>query len=193
MFPIFIKIKMQHKIIKLTTLNISKLFIIFYKLIYGRKVKFGKNILINHRFSIRGKGHLSIGNNSNLWAREEKNRFQFYDHSAQISIGENTRINGALFQSAKSITVGNNTIVGSAIISDTDFHKFEDPQHVMFGNVIEKPVQIGNNCWICGQSVILKGVNIADGSVVGFRAVVTKDVPANVVVAGNPANIVKTK
>lgn len=170
-----------------------KAFILFYKLIYGNKVSFGKNTLINHRFRIRGKGKLIIGDNSNLWAREETNRFQFYNSDAVITIGSKVRLNGATFQAAKSISVGDNTIVGSATISDTDFHKFENPDHIMFGNVIEKPVQIGNNCWICGQSAILKGVKIADGAVVGFRAVVTKDVPPNVVVAGNPAVIVKTK
>lgn len=184
---------MNSQLLKSIAIVACKPLILLYKILYGNKVSFGKNVLINHRFRIRGKGKLIIGDNSNLWAREESNRFQFYNPNAIIIIGNNVRLNGALFQSAKSITVGNNTIIGSAIISDTDFHKFENPDHVMFSNSIEKPVQIGNNCWICGQSVILKGVNIADGSVVGFRAVVTKDVPANVVVAGNPANIVKNK
>ena len=50
---------------------------------------------------------------------------------------------------------------------------------------------IGNNVWVGAQAVILKGVTIGDDSVVGTSAVVTSDVPAGVVVAGNPARIVK--
>jgi len=45
--------------------------------------------------------------------------------------------------------------------------------------------------WAGGQSAILKGVTIGENSIVGFRAVVTRDVPPNVVVAGNPAGVVK--
>lgn len=184
---------MNNQLLKRIAIIVCKPLILFYKLLYGNKVKFGRNILINHRFRIRGNGKLIIGNNSNLWAREEANRFQFYNSKAVITIGSNVRLNGSTFQSAKSIIVGNNTIIASAIISDTDFHKFEDPSHVLYGNTIEKPIKIGNNCWICGQSVILKGVEIGDGSVVGYRAVVTKSFPSDVVVAGNPAKIVKSK
>ena len=52
-------------------------------------------------------------------------------------------------------------------------------------------VTIGNNVWIGGSSIILPGVVIGDNSVIGAGSVVTKDVPANVVVAGNPAVVIK--
>ena len=54
------------------------------------------------------------------------------------------------------------------------------------------PVTIGNDVWIGHGAVILKGVRIGDRSVVGARAVVTRDVPADTVVAGNPARVVKS-
>jgi acetyltransferase-like isoleucine patch superfamily enzyme len=52
-------------------------------------------------------------------------------------------------------------------------------------------VHIGANVWLGGQSAVLKGATIGENSVVAFRAVVAGAVPANVVVAGNPARIVK--
>ena len=55
-----------------------------------------------------------------------------------------------------------------------------------------KPVTIGDSVWIGGSAILLPGVKIGDKSVVGAGAVVTKDVPANVVVAGNPAKIIRT-
>ena len=54
-----------------------------------------------------------------------------------------------------------------------------------------KPVTIGNNVWLGGSSVIAPGVTIGDNSVIAAGAVVVKDVPANVVVGGNPAKIIK--
>ncbi|OXA43960.1 Maltose O-acetyltransferase [Folsomia candida] len=53
------------------------------------------------------------------------------------------------------------------------------------------PIKIGNTCWIGGRSVICPGVTIGDNVVVGAGSVVTKDVPSNVVVAGNPAKIIR--
>jgi acetyltransferase-like isoleucine patch superfamily enzyme len=54
------------------------------------------------------------------------------------------------------------------------------------------PVKIGDNVWIGMNAVILKGVTIGDNSIVAAGAVVTKSVPANTIVAGNPAAVVKT-
>jgi acetyltransferase-like isoleucine patch superfamily enzyme len=59
-------------------------------------------------------------------------------------------------------------------------------------NVVEaKPVKIGNNVWIGFDSIVLPGVTIGDGSIVGCRSVVSEDVPAYCVVAGNPARVVR--
>lgn len=60
------------------------------------------------------------------------------------------------------------------------------------GLELGKPVTIGHNVWIGGRAVINPGVTIGDNVVVASGAVVTKDVPANVVVGGNPAKIIKT-
>lgn len=59
-------------------------------------------------------------------------------------------------------------------------------------NLYPKPVVVGKNVWIGSNSTILQGVTIGDGSIVGAGSVVTKDVPPNTVVVGNPAKVIKT-
>ena len=172
---------------------LSRIFIFYYKLRYGAGLSFGQNVLINHKFKFKGPGQLKIGPDCNLWAHSEANEFYLYDPQAQIEIGANSRLNGISCHCAQSIKIGQNCLIGSATIMDTDFHSFTDPSHILFNNPQVKPVQIGDGVWLCGQSAILKGSQIGAKSVVGFRSIVAKSFPANVVIAGNPAQIIKSK
>ncbi|WP_279324114.1 DapH/DapD/GlmU-related protein [Christiangramia portivictoriae] len=58
-------------------------------------------------------------------------------------------------------------------------------------NAICIPVTIGNNVWIGGNSVINPGVKIGDNTVVGSGSVVTRDIPSNVIAAGNPCKVIR--
>lgn len=92
-----------------------------------------------------------------------------------------------------SITIGSNVSVGAnTIICDTDFHpvdslrRLQDPNH---GETA--PIKIEDNVFIGMQCLILKGVTIGTGSAIGAGSIVTKDVPPAVVVAGNPARVIR--
>lgn len=172
---------------------ISKLLILYYKARYGRVVSFGTNVLINHKLLIKGTGKLIIKDKCNLWAHQESNKFFLYGQDSQITVGEGSRLNGITIHCKENVTIGENCLAGSCIIMDTDFHEFHNPEHVLFNNPKSKPVTVGNGVWLCGQSALLKGSKIGHNSVVGFRAVVTKEFPSDVVIAGNPAKIVKSK
>jgi len=170
---------------------ISKLFILLFKLRYGRRVKFGRGVIVNHKFKFRGPGALILADAVNLWCHAEPNQFLTFSKDAVIKIGKSTRINGATFQARKLIEVGEDCLIGSTIIMDNDFHSIyvghrNDPAHIK-----TFPVKIKDRSWIAGQSAILKGVTIGEEAAVGFRAVVTKDVESKTVVAGNPAQVVK--
>ena len=89
------------------------------------------------------------------------------------------------------MTVGDDCILASCIIVDTDYHSVEVDRRQQGSVVKSRPVVIGHNVWVAGRATVLKGVTIGDDSVVGFGAVVTTDVPAGVVVAGNPARVVR--
>ena len=80
------------------------------------------------------------------------------------------------------------TTLSILLLALSDYTKRKIPDAVEYG----KAVTIGKNVWIGGNCCILPGITIKDNAVIGAGSVVTKDVPANVVVAGNPAKIIKT-
>lgn len=164
---------------------------LIFSLRYHGKVKFGKKIYINHRFKFRGPGKLIIGNGVNLWAHKEWNEFITFDKKAIIKIGDDCRLNGIAIQSRNAVTIGKNCIIGSAMLIDNDFHSIDYRHRNDPAFVESKPIVIGNDVWIGGQVAILKGVHIGDRSVIGFKALVTKNIPSDVVAAGNPAVVVK--
>lgn len=172
--------------------RIASLFLrAYFTLRYRGHVYFGTGVILNHRFSFRGRGCLTIGDHVNLWAHEEPNRFFTYKRNAHITIGAHTRLNGVTIQSATAVTIENHCDIASAILMDTDFHAIDYHTRNDVTATRTAPILIKKHVWLAGQCAILKGVTVGEGSVVGFRAVVTKDVPPNVVVAGNPAMIVK--
>jgi acetyltransferase-like isoleucine patch superfamily enzyme len=124
----------------------------------------------------------------------------------KCTIGNYTLLNGALIMAEELIEIGNYCIISWNVgIADSDFHPIDPALRIQdamaiapYGEnrpprppIATAPVRIKDNVWIGMGAVILKGVTIGENSVVAAGAIVTKDVPPNVVVAGNPAKIVK--
>ncbi len=112
----------------------------------------------------------------------------FYtDCGKNITIGKNVFINACCkFQDQGGITIGDGCLIGHNVVIATVNHDF-NPQNRASMEV--KPVTIGNNVWIGSSSIILPGVTIEDGAIIAAGSVVTKNVPKNTIVAGNPARI----
>ena len=88
------------------------------------------------------------------------------------------------------VTFGNNVLVGPNCSFFTPEHPI-DVETRNSGKEYALEIKVGSNVWFGGNVTVLSGVTIGDNSVVGAGSVVTKDVPANVIVAGNPAKIIK--
>ena len=134
-----------------------------------------------------------LGNHVTVLAsRDHKVRFSVWaarEDTEGIFVGDACLIcPGTRISAARKITIGDGTMLASgAYLTDADWH--DQYNRVVQGEVA--PVTIGKNVWVCDNAMIGKGVTVGDNSIVGARAVVIDDVPANVVVAGNPARIVK--
>jgi acetyltransferase-like isoleucine patch superfamily enzyme len=121
-------------------------------------------------------------------------------------IGDFTLLNGALMMAEERIEIGSHCLVSWNVgIADSDFHPLAPAQRLIDAKALApfyldrparpkletRPVIISDNVWIGMNALVLKGVTVGENSVVAAGAVVTKSVPANCVVAGNPARIVK--
>lgn len=107
-------------------------------------------------------------------------------HGAKIEIGNHCGFSGTVIGCAKYIKLGNNVRCGAnTMITDSDWH-FDDSR---IGE--DKPVIIDDNVWLGYGVKVLKGVHIGENSLIGAGSIVTKDIPANVIAAGNPCKIIK--
>lgn len=107
------------------------------------------------------------------------------DFGKNIKIGKNVFINsGCRFQDQGGITIGDGSLIGHNVVLATINHDYNPKKR---GTMYLKPIVLEENSWIGSNATILPGITIGENSIVAAGSVVTKDVPANTIVAGNPA------
>ena len=114
----------------------------------------------------------------------------FYtDFGKNITVGSHVFINaGCKFQDQGGIVIGDGTFIGhNTVLATLDHDVDPDKRHLLH----PAPIHIGNKVWIGAGVVITKGVTIGDNSIIAAGAVVTHDIPANVIAAGVPAKVIK--
>jgi len=176
------------------------------------KVEYGKNLLLKGIpiiFNVDG-AKLKIGNNVTVKSSFLSNLVGLYSRSiivtrapgAKIVIGDNVGISGATIYARKGIYIGNNTAIGgNCKILDNDFHPIDVEERLRLLNDVHggdatalipnREINIGKNCFIGCNSIILKGTVLGDGCMVGAGAVVAGKFEDNCVIAGNPARVIR--
>lgn len=115
----------------------------------------------------------------------------FVDYGRYITVGARTFINyNFTALDVAPITIGTDVMIGPNVQLLTPTHPL-DPGLRRDKLEAAKPITIGDNVWLGGGVTVLPGVTIGENTVVGAGAVVTRDLPANVVAVGNPARITK--
>ena len=114
----------------------------------------------------------------------------FYtDFGKNITIGKNVFINACChFQDQGGITLGDGCLIGHNVVFATLNHGFAPTDRV---SLYPAPIVLGKNVWVGSNSTLLQGIRIGDNAVIGAGSVVTKDVPANTIVGGVPARILR--
>lgn len=114
---------------------------------------------------------------------------------AALRIGDHAGMSGVILYCTVSITIGNHVNLGAgARIYDTDFHPIDAQarRNKEASAIAKAPVTIEDDVWIGSNAIVLKGVRIGARSIVAAGAVVTKDIPPDTIVAGVPAQPIRT-
>lgn len=158
----------------------SLIYLLFYKVLYRKKFKFNKLILLGKLFTLE-----IIGKNSQVIFQGKfycRNNIYIVAENGEISIGENVFFNnGVSICSMEKITIGKNTAFGENVkVYDQD-HIFNKNEEIYKQGYKTAPIIIGENVWIGSNVIILKGVTIGRNSVIAAGSVVTKNVPENTI------------
>ena len=169
----------------------------------ANQIKLGKNVRFNGVpfIDVNRTGQCIIGDNSSFNSRVFYNpigknqRCQIVvGEKAILTIGENIGISSNAFICYKSIRVGNNVkIGGNTVIYDSDFHSLNylKRRTSKTDNPEMKAVTIDDDVFIGAHVTILKGVYIGPRAIVAAGSVITKDIPADEIWGGNPAQKIR--
>ncbi|HUB99784.1 MAG TPA: acyltransferase [Solirubrobacterales bacterium] len=149
-------------------------------LFLGRRLE----IQINRRAEVRFGRFVWIGDGTKIRC-----------HEGVVEIGEKTVMGQECTISAyQRVRIGEQCVIADrAMFIDFDHGVVEVERPIRLQGIYKRDVIVGSNVWIGYGACVLRGVSIGDNSIVGTNAVVTKDVPANAVVAGIPARVVRMR
>lgn len=155
----------------------------------GTRFRSGSRLSVQGSLRLRGPGTVILGDDVVIGRGM---RTDIYTHApdAVVTIGDRTFLNGTRFGCARQISVRADCILADARIMDTDFHAISRHRRSRAAPIATAPVTIGENVWVAAAAAVLKGVTIGENAVVAFGSIVTKDVPPDAIVAGNPARVI---
>lgn len=157
----------------------------------NNKVDLSNSFVENTSIVVAGNNnHLILGENVKL----RKAVINIRGYNCIIAIGENTSFGGVRIVNVGSnndILIGRNCLFADNIeIWASDTHSIYDEEGHFINQ--ERPISIGDNIWAGSYVKILKGVFIGEGAIIGMNSMVTKDVPAASLCAGNPLRVLKS-
>ncbi len=159
----------------------------------------GRNFLIDDHAELNGlsiKG-ISFGDNVTIgkFALIRPTNQYGGNIGEGLKVGNNSNIGPFCYIGCSGwIEIGHNVMMSPRVSLFAENHNYSDSNVPMKDQGVQrKPIIIEDDCWIASQSIILAGVTIGEGSVVAAGSVVTKDVPAYSMVAGNPAKVIKSR
>ncbi len=177
--------------------HLPKVFLKLNNVSYGRKLR-----LVGWPVIVRmGNGRIKIGDNVTVNSSFLSNLLGLYQRTiiiargnGKIEIGDRVGISGSTIYARDLIEIGDDTLIGANCkILDNDFHPIDPEERLKGGydKLKTKPVKIGKNVFIGCNCIILKGTVLGDNCVVGAGSVVSGIFPANTIIAGNPAKVIK--
>ena len=177
----------------------------------NKKIQLGKKVQIRNKRFINIEGKIKIRDYVEIDGMSEngisigKNAIIgkytiMRGSSTLLNLGKGIKIGNnfccgdyTFFGASGGIEIGDDVIMGQCVRFHAQNHNYNDSGLIRKQGVTRKGIKIGNNCWIGAGVTILDGVEIGEGCVIGANSVITKSVPPNSVIVGNPAKIIKKR
>lgn len=124
----------------------------------------------------------------------------YFDYGDNITVGKNFYANfNFTVLDCCPVEIGDDVFIGPNVSLLTPVHPFRWQQRNMrskpdgtpYDFEYAKPIKIGKNCWLAGNVTVIGGVTVGEGCVIGAGSVVTRDIPANSLAAGNPCRVIR--
>ena len=180
----------------------NNIFLVFFSTIFTRVLCLLKGVKLGGKIKFYGLPYfyrkedsvITIGNNCQFRSKMTSNLIGIRNcciistlqRNAVIKIADNCGFSGTIISATKSILIGKNVRCGAnTTIIDSDWH-LDDKR-----SSPPKSIIIKDNVWLGYNVVVMKGVTIGENSVIGANSIITKDIPANVVAAGNPCKVIR--
>lgn len=147
----------------------------------------GSNLTVLGPCAVSSAGRLAVGDGLTIRAREYNVVEITCGRDAKLTIGNKVFLNqGVRIACTTEISIGDNALIADeCVILDSDYHGMAGAQ------TKSGPVNIESDVWLGTRVIVLRGVNIGQGSVVGAGSVVTRSLPPNVFAAGVPARVIR--
>lgn len=162
------------------------------RLKWGKHVKLGDHVILD----ALGRDGVQLGHNVGIGAYSRLIvATSLSSPGLHIRIGNNSSMGEfAYIGGAGGVTIGTDCIIGQYFSCHPENHLFDDPAiPIRRQGVSRQGITIGNNCWIGSKVTVLDGVTIGDGCVIAAGAVVNKSFPANSVIGGVPARLIRKR
>lgn len=168
------------------------------RVLFPRRMRTGCNVFIGDYayISAYGRDGIEIGDNVSLrehaWIQITS---RLDEPGAGVWIGDGTYIGPrCVLGAGGGIRIGRRVLFGAGVQVLAEDHEFQDPdQPITAQGVRRRGITIEDDAWIGNSAIVLDGVTIGKGAVVGAGSVVTRDVPAGAIAAGNPARVIRTR
>ena len=173
---------------------ISTLYVVPVASLRGIRIGSGSSFFGLTKFKKARTARISIGKNncfrsshtSNLIGINRPCIVSALEPNSEIIIGDDCGFSGTVIGCFDRIIIGNRVKCGAnTLITDGDWHS-EDPRSSK-----PRPIVIGDNVWLGVNVTVMKGVIIGENSLIGAGSIVTKDIPPNVIAAGNPCVVIR--
>jgi acetyltransferase-like isoleucine patch superfamily enzyme len=163
-----------------------------------RKLRLGRRLRLDGIAFIGPRCELEVGRRGTL----ELGRWSWIGHGCKVRSHEGTVSIGAktvlgqecTISSYQHVSIGRECVIADRVMMiDFDHGMVEVERPIRLQGIYKRDVRVGNNVWIGYGACILRGVTVGDNAVIGTNSVVTKDVPANAVVGGVPARLIRMR